>query len=173
MSRAKRVYTPEQKEAGRVRSAARYHRPEVKEATRLRNAARAARPEIVAAIRLREKARRTRPEVKESDRQSKARPEVREAMRAALYGLTVPQLRAVIGDGLCRICGDPGTDIDHDHACCPGRKACGRCVRGLVCRDCNRGLGGFNDDPVRLAAATGYIYAARDRRDALDGIEPP
>ena len=31
--------------------------------------------------------------------------------------------------------------VDHDHACCPGRQSCGRCVRGILCVPCNAGLG--------------------------------
>jgi hypothetical protein len=26
---------------------------------------------------------------------------------------------------------------DHDHECCPGRRSCGHCVRGVVCATCN------------------------------------
>lgn len=27
--------------------------------------------------------------------------------------------------------------VDHDHDCCPGGWSCGRCVRGLICSECN------------------------------------
>jgi hypothetical protein len=35
--------------------------------------------------------------------------------------------------------------VDHDHACCPGKTSCGKCVRGLLCRPCNTLLGRARD----------------------------
>lgn len=65
----------------------------------------------------------------------------------------------------CAICGVTApTDVrtsrfhvDHDHACCPGPKSCGKCVRGLLCHACNTALGNFQDDPRRLLAAVAYL----------------
>jgi hypothetical protein len=51
----------------------------------------------------------------------------------------------------CAMCRRPfGDDVqpnaDHDHSCCPPRlgsevKACGKCIRGLLCFRCNTALG--------------------------------
>lgn len=46
-------------------------------------------------------------------------------------------------DGQCLldICSNEAIRVDHDHKCCPGRKSCGRCIRGLLCDSCNLDLG--------------------------------
>lgn len=61
--------------------------------------------------------------------------------------------------GRCAICSEPLADprVDHDHACCPGGRSCGSCVRGLLCDPCNRGLADFKDSPLILGAAIDYL----------------
>ena len=64
--------------------------------------------------------------------------------------------------GRCAICrttdpGAPRFHIDHDHSCCPGEGSCGRCLRGLLCRACNMGIGMLKDDHEILAAAVLYL----------------
>jgi hypothetical protein len=79
--------------------------------------------------------------------------------------------------GLCAISRQPETSVsastgktyplavDHDRACCPGNRSCGKCIRGLVRRNINAGLGMFNDDPALLRAAADYIEMHRALRD--------
>lgn len=47
--------------------------------------------------------------------------------------------------------------VDHDHACCPGEKSCGKCVRGVIAHKANRALGIFEDDPESLLRAYEYL----------------
>lgn len=98
------------------------------------------------------------------------RGDYRWAQRLKLhYGLTVEsyeQLLAAQGGG-CAICtvsepGGPGNrfQVDHDHQCCPGVGSCGRCIRGLLCSNCNTMVGLAKDDPQRLMAAVRYLGQA-------------
>ena len=79
-------------------------------------------------------------------------------------------------NGRCAICGasEPGGKgtwhIDHDHACCPGARSCGKCVRGLLCGSCNLALGLMCDDIGRLQAA--IVYLASGPRAHLSTREP-
>lgn len=61
--------------------------------------------------------------------------------------------------GRCAICGCAEADsprgrlhLDHDHTT--------QQVRGLLCGNCNVGLGHFKDEPSRLRAAIKYLYRA-------------
>lgn len=74
-----------------------------------------------------------------------------------LYAISAERLSELISEG-CDLCGDDTRlFIDHDHACCPGAKSCGKCVRGAICQHCNTGLGYFRDDPRILMAAIKYL----------------
>lgn len=50
-----------------------------------------------------------------------------------------------IQEGRCLMCErflyETGYHVDHDHNCCPTRNTCGKCVRALLCPDCNQALG--------------------------------
>ncbi len=62
--------------------------------------------------------------------------------------------------GVCPLCGTAGDltfVLDHDHACCEGKRPCGDCFRGALCDPCNRGLGFFGDSPDRLLAAAAFL----------------
>jgi hypothetical protein len=74
------------------------------------------------------------------------------------YDITIDNYDAMLTaqNGGCAICGDekPGGRtryfaVDHCHTT--------GVVRGLLCTKCNRGLGLFNDDTVRIERAVNYL----------------
>jgi recombination endonuclease VII len=81
------------------------------------------------------------------------------------YGITEDEYWALyeLQGGRCYICQratgrSKRLAVDHDHACCPETPACGRCVRGLLCRSCNRDvLGHLRDDVEALRRAIDYL----------------
>jgi len=83
------------------------------------------------------------------------------------YGITVDRFNELLEmqNGKCLICevdlshSRTSICVDHDHSCCPDSKACGKCVRGLLCHPCNRGLGAFRDSPELLKKAAEYLSA--------------
>jgi Recombination endonuclease VII len=88
------------------------------------------------------------------------------------HGLTRADYERMIAaqDGRCAICrsstplGRGRWHIDHDHV--TGQ------VRGLLCNNCNRGIGYFGDDPEVIAAAARYVAEARQQmRTAARPVE--
>jgi hypothetical protein len=95
----------------------------------------------------------------ETDRNNPARLRVRRNRHLEVkYGLDIDTYEALLATqgGGCAVCGKTPEDatpgwpesrlgpvlaVDHNHACCPGKKTCGACVRGLVCSPCNRAIG--------------------------------
>ncbi|MFC7530789.1 endonuclease VII domain-containing protein [Actinoplanes sp. GCM10030250] len=76
--------------------------------------------------------------------------------RYGIDGAVVAELLAEQG-GVCAICGanDP-QHVDHGHRT--------GWVRGILCFNCNGGLGQFRDDPVLLANAITYLKGTTWRR---------
>jgi hypothetical protein len=94
-----------------------------------------------------------------------------EIIRKNRYGVTPERHAQLLEEqgGACAICGGQSTyrvlSVDHDHACCPGPKSCGECVRGLLCDPCNVGIGRFKDDPQLLMAAAAYLQGGGPHQD--------
>lgn len=79
------------------------------------------------------------------------------------YGMTIGQYQTMLAEqgGVCACCKKAETHmhkksgklkdlaVDHDHA--SGR------VRGLLCFNCNQGIGRLQDDPALLRAAAAYL----------------
>lgn len=88
----------------------------------------------------------------------------------ARMGITRARYNEMLAEqgGVCAICKQPETvrrrgeavcmlSVDHNHACCSGRKVCGKCVRGLLCHQCNIMVGIMEKRCVSGATADAYL----------------
>lgn len=97
--------------------------------------------------------------------------------RQRLFGLTPEEYQAKLAEqgGRCAICGQQERTranngmrikdlaVDHDHA--TGR------VRGLLCANCNKGIGNLGEDVDRLIAAARYLLEYSDEMRATSSAE--
>ena len=58
---------------------------------------------------------------------------------------------------ICRCLFEKTPHIDHDHRCCPPERSCDKCRRGILCEDCNLGLGRFKENIKALKRAIQYL----------------
>lgn len=76
------------------------------------------------------------------------------------YGLTVEAYEQMKSarDGCCDICKEPerqNKDLAVDHCHSTGK------VRGLLCSNCNTGIGKLRDDPAVIRSAADYLERTR------------
>jgi Autographiviridae endonuclease VII len=88
----------------------------------------------------------------------------RDRCRARSHGLSLQDYRGMLErqGKVCGICKTPGKPLCVDHCHATGK------VRGLLCRDCNLGLGNYKDNPAFTWGATAYLVASR----CDDGNQP-
>ena len=101
-------------------------------------------------------------------RKHEDRSNLGKAYNLAKYNITMDVYNKMWADqdGKCAACHRPEGEcggvklaVDHDHACCPGKRSCGGCVRALLCSQCNTALGLLNDDPRRIADLQSYALS--------------
>lgn len=93
---------------------------------------------------------------------AKALERARNNKRKAKFGIGNAEVAELLDgqDGVCMICMSPlvlyaaterhkAAHVDHDHK--SGQ------IRGILCNNCNNGLGRFKDDPDLLRAAVWYL----------------
>ncbi len=97
----------------------------------------------------------------------------RDVRTAQYYGISPATYRRLLDEqgGACRICRKPETAthqsgtlrrlaVDHDHKCCPGKRSCGKCVRGLLCARCNSAIGLVDESLAVIESMASYLRLA-------------
>lgn len=96
-----------------------------------------------------------------------------------VFNITIEQYELLFNNqnGLCALCKQPEKityqkeiqdgvfvetprrlAVDHDHSCCDGNRSCGKCIRGLLCFDCNKRLHSKNGEALEwMKNAVSYL----------------
>ena len=74
----------------------------------------------------------------------------------SLQGITEPECAVCFSRDRRNLC------VDHDHRCCSGDRSCGECVRGILCRSCNR-VEGYLGTSAKAIAMAEYMQIADQR----------
>jgi len=85
------------------------------------------------------------------------------------YKLTFQQYNQLLSEAnyMCQACGRSqdqchmGLVIDHDHSCCAGTRCCGKCLRGIICSNCNTSIGNLKDSSELVSRAIEYLVKAK------------
>lgn len=97
---------------------------------------------------------KNRERIRESNRKhAKANPHVhRDYILRKVYGISLEKYNEMLGhqDGCCAVCRHRSKlNVDHCHTT--------GAVRGLLCTNCNQGIGRLMDSPKLLRAAAAYL----------------
>jgi hypothetical protein len=69
--------------------------------------------------------------------------------------------RLALQDGRCLLCNRRLTlseaHEDHNHRCCPGKRGCEKCIRGLLHGNCNVMIGLAHENAALLRRAADYV----------------
>ncbi|MCE5292915.1 MAG: endonuclease VII domain-containing protein [Nocardiaceae bacterium] len=126
------------------------------------------KPRLRAAAAKRDKENRAHNQATQRAWRAKVPEQLQLRRRIQLYKMSVAEFetRLAAQKGRCAACEtsfeDQTPHVDHDHACCPGKRSCGKCVRGLLCRRCNWILGQARDDAKLLGRVANYIAGKTD-----------
>jgi hypothetical protein len=114
------------------------------------------------------------------ERRKATKEKSRDSYLRRTYSITEEQFEEILESqgGTCFICGPitgrNGTarklSVDHDHSCCDGPRSCGRCVRALLCNNCNKNILGHVRDNVDALERAIQVITDPPARKVLDAI---
>jgi hypothetical protein len=100
-----------------------------------------------------------------------------DARRRKLYGIGTEEWELLFDSQgrKCAICDAYESPqpwaTDHDHSCCPGKKSCGACLRGILCSNCNVGIGHLRESPRIMRRAIAYLEGWAPEPDDFDQFD--
>jgi hypothetical protein len=148
------------KDSERSREQARRYREIHRDELRLKQREYGKRPEVRARVKERSKTpaqiAKSRSYHKAYRQKERAKEQIKKYMLKAIYGLSLEDFNSMMEGqgGACAICGTrnwgkTGPSVDHNHET--------GAVRGLLCNQCNSGLGMFRDNPGTVKLAVAYL----------------